>query len=711
MSGDLLLDWVALSISLYNTILLLWLGLTVLLNAERRTWGIWLTGGGLMLGGLFFVSHSAMLGRGLYTPDVGMDFWWHLGWIPVVLLPIAWYVVMLWYAGFFEDPHSRLHRRQRPFLILALLLAIGLVSLLAFGKGLPSYNQLLRLDLAAAPAWHGVPLLILIYPPYSLLCLSLPLDALARPGPSARVMGELARSRARPWLAATSIVLLAANLLVAATMVWLVLGMRFGREAYDSSYSNLPVIMLTTLIRFDAAIDALIAVAITLLGQAVVSYEVFTGKTLPRHGLVRHYRNAIILAAGYGAVMSAGLAIQLRPVYVLLVTAGLVTAFYAMFSWISYDERERAIAGLRPFITSQRLYEQIATHPVSAPLDLDALTPFRALCRDILGAQVAYLVPLGRLAPLAGPPLVYPEGPAPSLPALTEVAKALPSPHAMAVPLDPARFAGARWGVPLWSERGLIGVLLLGPKADGGLYTQEEIEIARASGERLVDTQAAAEIARRLMALQRQRLAETQVLDQRTRRVLHDDVLPRVHAALLSLGEASPDAVAQLTGVHQRLSALLREMPAGGAPEIARLGLLGALRQAVEDELAGSFDGVSWELAPGAEEQARAIPPLTAEVLFYAAREAVRNAARHGRAGDVARPLHLRIAAACRDGLEVTVEDDGFGLGAPPAIDGSGQGLALHSTMLAVVGGALTLDSAPGQYTRVVLALPRAALP
>ena len=48
--------------------------------------------------------------------------------------------------------------------------------------------------------------------------------------------------------------------------------------------------------------------------------------------------------------------------------------------------------------------------------------------------------------------------------------------------------------MPLWSERGLIGVLLLGEKRDGGLYTQEEIEIARASGERLIDTQASAEM-------------------------------------------------------------------------------------------------------------------------------------------------------------------------------------------------------------------------
>src|SRR5207249_8055892 len=90
-------------------------------------------------------------------------------------------------------------------------------------------------------------------------------------------------------------------------------------------------------------------------------------------------------------------------------------------------------------------------------------------------------------------------------------------------------------GVPLWSDRGLIGILLLGEKRDGGLYTEEEIGLAQASGERLIDNQASAELARRLMALQRQRLAESQVLDQRARRVLHDDVLPRLHTAMLAL--------------------------------------------------------------------------------------------------------------------------------------------------------------------------------
>ena len=94
--------------------------------------------------------------------------------------------------------------------------------------------------------------------------------------------------------------------------------------------------------------------------------------------------------------------------------------------------------------------------------------------------------------------------------------------------------AGRSWRCRYGRSEQLIGLLLLGPKADGGLYTEEAIEIARDGGERLLDNLASAEMARRLMALQRQRLAESQVVDRRSRRVLHDDVLPYLHTAMLA---------------------------------------------------------------------------------------------------------------------------------------------------------------------------------
>jgi hypothetical protein len=91
-------------------------------------------------------------------------------------------------------------------------------------------------------------------------------------------------------------------------------------------------------------------------------------------------------------------------------------------------------------------------------------------CHDVLGARHGFLAALGPLAPLAGAPLVYPEGLSVQ-PALAEIGAQLQSPQTICVPPDPARHGGAVRAVPLWSERGLVGVLLLGPKVDGGLHT------------------------------------------------------------------------------------------------------------------------------------------------------------------------------------------------------------------------------------------------
>jgi hypothetical protein len=35
------------------------------------------------------------------------------------------------------------------------------------------------------------------------------------------------------------------------------------------------------------------------------------------------------------------------------------------------------------------------------------------------------------------------------------------------------------WAIPLWDARERIGVLLIAPKQDGGLYSQEEMETAQ----------------------------------------------------------------------------------------------------------------------------------------------------------------------------------------------------------------------------------------
>ncbi|MGD8399285.1 MAG: hypothetical protein PVG11_10560, partial [Anaerolineae bacterium] len=357
MTGRFVVDWAIMAVSLFDTILLLWLGLAVILNADRRHWGIWLAGGGLLLGSAFFVSHTAILGHGLHSDGVGTDFWWRAGWVPVLVLPFIWYVVMLWYAGYWDPAGGRVRRRHRLWLLLGTLLLLGLGLLFLLANPLPTYYQVIRFDLSGRPAVRGVALLILLYPIYALGAILLSLDAVWRPAPSGRVMGDVARRRARPWLVGASVVVLLVAAVVGLAMAGVVLGVR-GRLQLPATLSRITVVAV-----LDVTLASLIGAAVVLLGQAVVAYEVFTGKALPRRGLLRHWQRAVGLAAGFGLVVGWSMALGVNPIYGLLLAAGLMTFFYALLSWRSYAERERYIDAVRPFAASPRLYEYLVSHP------------------------------------------------------------------------------------------------------------------------------------------------------------------------------------------------------------------------------------------------------------------------------------------------------------------------------------------------------------
>ncbi len=746
MTGLVFLDWLLLAASMFNTMLLIWLGLTVHLNAERRTPGLWLASGSLLLGGLFFLIHTIIVGFNFSFASPVLDFWWKIGWLPVICLPAAWYTVILWYSGYWEPGDSTLRLRHRAWFFAALLLAGGGISLLILPRSIPSTEQLLIFDLHAMPEIGGVPLLFLLFPLYTLVCIVLSLDVLRHPGPSTRVMGELACQRARPWLVATSLLLLLVSLMVGLALAFVILSVS---QNYLEGYSEAERVITAqvSLGWLDLIIAGLIGVAILLVGQAIVAYEVFTGKTLPRRGLRRYWRRAVILAGGFGLLLAGIVQIHLPQIYTITLATVFVVVFYALLSWRVYVERERSMDTLRPFITSQQLLSQILAgsdesgHPERQAFD--------ALCNGLLNARLAYLAPVGEMATLAGPTLAYPQSAPDSIPELGLLTARLLTNGAMREPFSPANhstageqlclplptdtaaaalFGGPAWAVPLWGQRGLIGLLLLGEKLDNSLYTQEEVELARLAGERILDARASAEIARRLVALQRQRIAESQVIDRRARRVLHDEVLPSLHSALLYLSSRSdnhsvmPEALQALSEAHNQISSLLRELPTPVAPEVTHLGLIGALQQLVENEFRTSFDSVQFHCEANAEEPTRRIPALAGEVLYFAAREAVRNAARHGRGGDEGYLLSLSVDVLWQDGLKIDIVDNGVGLAAAapanaksPAETGSalakssGQGLALHSTLLAVLGGTLELSNASPQSTRLTIFLPQKA--
>ena len=72
-------------------------------------------------------------------------------------------------------------------------------------------------------------------------------------------------------LVAASVALLSASLLVAWIMLWIILNAN--QRARSAIYTE----MALTVALFDLVISLLITVAVVLLGQAIVSYEIFTG--------------------------------------------------------------------------------------------------------------------------------------------------------------------------------------------------------------------------------------------------------------------------------------------------------------------------------------------------------------------------------------------------------------------------------------------------
>ena len=123
MTGYFWFDWPLVALSLANGILLLWLGLTVLLNAEHRTPGVTLLALAAWLGSAFFAAHTAILASGEGPASAALNLWWEAGWLPLLVLPLAWYAVVVWYSSL-GDTKPGLSRRH---LLLAAMTAVAVV--------------------------------------------------------------------------------------------------------------------------------------------------------------------------------------------------------------------------------------------------------------------------------------------------------------------------------------------------------------------------------------------------------------------------------------------------------------------------------------------------------------------------------------------------------------------------------------------------------
>jgi len=295
------------------------------------------------------------------------------------------------------------------------------------------------------------------------------------------------------------------------------------------------------------------------------------------------------------------------------------------------------------------------------------------------------------------------------------------------------------WVLPIFDERGLVAALYLGPREDGGAFTEEDMDLAQACGQRILDTLGDHEAMQAVAGLLRRRTVDVKLLGAQQRRVLHDEILPQMHLALLRLeslrstSEMKPDdpesaessemvreqglneAIDMISDAHRRLATMMRTTAPGAPHRLERDGMMHAIQTMLEQDFQNAFDEIEWRVS---EETATAIdevtPPAIAELIFAAVQEALRNAAHHARGNDVHRHLRLTLSASYnREGpyLELIVADDGVGIiSAVSATSGTGGGLLTHSALLAIAGGSLNIKSSPGEGVTVKIVLPAESL-
>lgn len=294
------------------------------------------------------------------------------------------------------------------------------------------------------------------------------------------------------------------------------------------------------------------------------------------------------------------------------------------------------------------------------------------------------------------------------------------------------------WMLPIYDELGLVAMLYLGPRQDGGIFTDEDMNLAHACGQRILDTLADHEAMQAVAALLRRRIVDVKLLGAQQRRVLHDEILPQMHLALLrletlrsmvqveqtvpprrdavdrntALEHTVDEAVEMITDAHRRLAAMMRATVTGAPHRLERDGMMRAIHTMLDQDFQHAFDEVNWNISEETEHIIdEKTPPAVAELIFAAVQEALRNAARHARGADIHRRLCITLKASCDPHLEVIVADDGVGiLSASCSTTGTGGGLLTHSALLAIAGGSLTVKSTQGEGVTVRILLPAEAL-
>jgi signal transduction histidine kinase len=562
------------------------------------------------------------------------------------------------------------------------------------------------------------------------------------------VQVDMLEEPALSWHLSRPGLLLAALLMVGLTTCLGILGVwsmvswlqHGGRE--EITVPQVINVLPLNLIALDIIATGFVAVILLLLGYSVVRHGILIERPLARRGFFEQWRGIVIVATTIAIFIALLVTLTHSNLGGLLLITSLATVAYALFTWSSYTAHDRYIAMLGPFLRSANLRHWLQTDVEKTEQSMEDL--FFHLCNDVLEVQCARLAvfttsmrrnftyrwPIAEGENESNPLLAIKTQP--QLIALKKsdliLGKRTPTRVRMTLQGQPMLC----WVLPIYDELGIVATFYLGPRHDGSLFTEEDMDIAQACGQRILDTLRDHEAMQAVAGLLRRRIVDVKLLDAQHRRVLHDEILPQMHLALLRLEtarnisngerqqpvntaqqqEALDDAIGTISDAHRRLAAMMRANTPSAPHRLERDGMLHAIHTMLKQDFQQAFDEVEWSISE--ETMSRideTVPPAIAELIFAAVQEALRNAARHGRGSDVHRHLCLSVKVSYSRNLELLIADDGVGIvSATSSTSGTGGGLLTHSALLAIAGGSLTVKNTSGGGATVRIFLPAESL-
>ena len=265
---------------------------------------------------------------------------------------------------------------------------------------------------------------------------------------------------------------------------------------------------------------------------------------------------------------------------------------------------------------------------------------------------------------------------------------------------------GAGFTVSIGTEPGdllqiaFTQALSLGFSLAMGVWISRMTALGEERGRLLAELQGAQE---QIAALNREAGAAAE--RERLARDLHDTIAQDL-TGLVMLAQrarreaAAPDATLAMIeeGARAALGETRALVAAGAALDADGLGFDGALHRLAERFERETGVTVSLTITDGVT-----LSRDAEVVVLRCAQEALSNARKHARARRIALEVGA-VPPGSSDRVRLTVRDDGIGF--DPGTASTGFGLSGMTERLALVGGTLRVDSAPGAGTSIVAELP-----